>query len=214
MTVLDEKGLIPLPPYISRPGKQHTADDAVRYQTVYSKNKGSCAAPTAGLHFTEELLTSIKAKGVETREVLLHVGPGTFLPVKTQDIREHTMHSEWIEISPETADALNTAAGRKKRIVCVGTTSLRTLESCFKNERIEPYKGFTDIFLHPPKTIRSADRLITNFHQPKSTLMMLVSAFCGNAFIKEAYAFAVKNKMRFLSYGDAVFLQNQFKSTI
>ena len=212
MTVLEEKGLIPLPPYIARPNKQHTAEDAVRYQTVYSKDKGSCAAPTAGLHFTDEMIASIKNKGIEIKEVLLHVGPGTFLPVKTQDIREHTMHSEWIEITPETADALNTALGRKKRIVCVGTTSLRSLESCFKDGRISPFKGFTDIFIHPPRIIQSADRLITNFHQPKSTLMMLVSAFSGNAFIKEAYAYAIENKMRFLSYGDALLLQNQFKS--
>lgn len=212
MTVLDEKGLIPLPPYIARPNKQHTEEDALRYQTVYSKDKGSCAAPTAGLHFTDELITSIKNKGVEMKEVLLHVGPGTFLPVKTQDIRAHTMHSEWIEISQETADALNTAMGRKKRIVCVGTTSLRTLESCFKDGRIESFKGFTDIFIHPPRKILSADRLITNFHQPRSTLMMLVSAFCGNAFIKKAYAYAIENKMRFLSYGDAVLLENQFKA--
>ena len=212
MTVLDEKGLIPLPPYIARPNKQHTEEDLIRYQTVYSKNKGSCAAPTAGLHFTDELIASIKNKGVEIKEVLLHVGPGTFLPVKTQDIREHAMHSEWIEISPESADALNTAMGRKKRIVCVGTTSLRTLESCFNDNRIHAFKGFTDIFIHPPKRIRTADRLITNFHQPKSTLMMLVSAFSGNEFIKNVYAYAIESKMRFLSYGDALFLQNHFKS--
>ncbi len=213
MTVLEEKGLIPLPPYIVRPNKQHTAEDAVRYQTVYSKDKGSCAAPTAGLHFTDELISSIKKKGVEIKEVLLHVGPGTFLPVKTQDIREHTMHSEWIEVSQETADALNTATGRKKRIVCVGTTSLRSLESCYKDGRIAAFKGFTDIYIHPPRIIQSADRLITNFHQPKSTLMMLVSAFSGNAFIKKAYAYAIQNKMLFFSYGDALLLQNQFKSS-
>lgn len=212
MTVLEEKGLIPLPPYIVRANKQHTSEDAVRYQTVYSKDKGSCAAPTAGLHFTDEMIASIKNKGVEIKEVLLHVGPGTFLPVKTQDIREHTMHSEWIEVSPETADALNTATGRKKRIVCVGTTSLRSLESCYKDGRIAAFKGFTNIFIYPPQIIRSADRLLTNFHQPKSTLMMLVSAFSGNIFIKETYAHAIQNKMRFLSYGDAVFLQNRFKS--
>lgn len=199
---LSEVGQVPLPPYIHEKLK-----DKERYQTVYAKIEGSSAAPTAGLHFTQELLNKIKAKGVEIIEVLLHVGLGTFRPVKEDNILAHQMHSEYIEMSEENASKLNLAKKEGKRIIAVGTTSVRVLESC-SSERGEiiPCKKETDIFIYPSYKFKFVDALITNFHLPESTLIMLVSAFTGYDQTMKIYDIAVKEKYRFFSFGDAMFI--------
>ena len=202
---LDIYGQVPLPQYIKR--EKQSADDLERYQTVYSKEKGSVAAATAGLHFTEELLNKIKQKGVETAFVTLHVGAGTFLPVKTENISEHKMHTECCHISSETADKINLAKKEGRRVIVVGTTAMRTLESCSSNGAVKPQTMETNIFITPGYKFQIADMLLTNFHLPKSTLFMLVCAFAGYEKMQSLYKFAIENKMRFFSYGDAMLLK-------
>lgn len=200
--VLDRLGEMPLPPYIT-----HKLQDKNRYQTVYAKYEGSAAAPTAGLHFTEELLQEIEEKGVDTAYVTLHVGLGTFRPVKEENILEHHMHSEYYEISEEAAEKINTARKRGGRIICVGTTSARTLESAAgENGHISAGSGNTDIFIYPGYHFKVLDCLITNFHLPESTLIMLVSALAGRENVLEAYEEAVREKYRFFSFGDAMMI--------
>lgn len=201
--ILDKIGQMPLPPYITE-----KLEDAERYQTVYSKNIGSAAAPTAGLHFTDELLEKIKNKGVRIGRVTLHVGLGTFRPVKADDITQHTMHSEHYWLPKETADLINETHEKNKRVIAVGTTSCRTLESvaAFKGI-IEEAEGWTDIFIYPGYEFKCIDGLITNFHLPESTLIMLVSAFCGYENTMNFYKKAVEEKYRFFSFGDAAFLR-------
>ncbi len=199
--ILDKLGEMPLPPYI-----HEKLQDKDRYQTVYAKHPGSAAAPTAGLHFTPELLEKIKAKGVELIYVTLHVGLGTFRPVEEEDLTNHVMHEEYYEISKEAADALNKAKAAGKRIVSVGTTSTRTLESAYDNGFKECCAN-TSIFIYPGYKFKAVDALITNFHLPKSTLIMLVSALAGREFILKAYNEAVKERYRFFSFGDAMFIE-------
>ena len=199
---LSEVGTMPLPPYIKEKLK-----DQERYQTVYAKEEGSSAAPTAGLHFTPELLAKIKEKGVEIVEVLLHVGLGTFRPVSEENILNHKMHSEFFEMSEENAEKLNKAKAEGRRIIAVGTTSVRVLESSAKCGIIEPQKRETDIFIYPSYKFKVVDAIITNFHLPESTLIMLVSAFCGLDETLDLYNEAVKQKYRFFSFGDAMFIQ-------
>ena len=201
---LMEIGTVPLPPYIKEKLK-----DPERYQTVYAKVEGSSAAPTAGLHFTKELLERLKQKGVEICEVLLHVGLGTFRPVKEDNILEHKMHSEYIEVSEEVAKKLNEAKRAGRRIVAVGTTSVRVLESATnENGEVESVKKETDIFIYPPYKFKFVDALITNFHLPESTLIMLVSAFIGDINkTLELYRHAVDSRYRFFSFGDAMFIE-------
>lgn len=199
-------GAMPLPPYIA--GKRATDErDSSDYQTVYAKEEGAVAAPTAGLHFTPSLFRKIEAIGVSRHTVTLHVGAGTFLPMKVDDTRDHKMHAEWGEVSAATARALNETKARGGRIIAVGTTSLRLLESATdENGVIHPYHGDTDIFITPGYRFRAADILMTNFHLPKSTLFMLVSAFAGLDRMKAAYAHAIENNYRFYSYGDSSLL--------
>jgi S-adenosylmethionine:tRNA ribosyltransferase-isomerase len=199
-------GHIPLPPYIASKRDDDERDRA-DYQTIYAREEGAVAAPTAGLHFTPELFAALGARGIERRFVTLHVGAGTFLPVKADDTADHKMHAETGSVSPETAAALNAAKARGGRIICVGTTSLRLLESAARADgRIEPWSGPTDIFITPGYRFRTADMLMTNFHLPRSTLFMLVSAFSGLETMRSAYAHAVENRYRFYSYGDASLL--------
>ena len=200
------EGEMPLPPYIA--GKRKTdAQDASDYQTYFADRAGSVAAPTAGLHFTDELLARLAARGVSRERVTLHVGAGTFLPVTAADTAAHRMHAEWAELDAPTAEHLNAARAKGGRIVAVGTTSLRTLESAAKADgAIAPLSGETDIFITPGYKFRTADVLLTNFHLPRSTLFMLVSAFMGLETMKRAYAEAIKERYRFYSYGDACLL--------
>lgn len=201
--ILDEVGRTPLPPYITQELKNKE-----RYQTVYSKELGSAAAPTAGLHFTDELLEKISNKGVKIGYVTLHVGLGTFRPVKADDITQHHMHSEHYRLQQETADIINETKKKGGRVIAVGTTSCRTLEAIASEKgKIEPSEGWTDIFIYPGYEFKCIDALITNFHLPESTLIMLVSAFCGYENTMNFYKTAVKEKYRFFSFGDAVFLR-------
>lgn len=200
--ILDKLGQMPLPPYIKKQLK-----DRERYQTVYSKIEGSAAAPTAGLHFTKELLQRIKDKGVDIAYVTLHVGLGTFRPVKVENIEEHHMHSEFYVIDKESADMINRAKERGKRVIAVGTTSCRTLETASnENGRITPSSGWTDIFIYPGYKFKMVDCLITNFHLPESTLIMLVSTLAGQENVMNAYKVAVEERYRFFSFGDAMFI--------
>ena len=203
--VLEREGRLPLPPYIAHaPG----ADDDERYQTVYAREPGAVAAPTAGLHFDQPLLERLRAAGIETAHVTLHVGAGTFQPVRVDDIREHRMHSERFVLPAATADAIRAARGRGGRVIAVGTTSMRTLESAARDDgTVEATSGETNIFITPGFRFRVVDRLITNFHLPRSTLMMLVSAFAGMDRIRRAYAHAIAERYRFFSYGDAMLLE-------
>lgn len=201
-TILDSLGEMPLPHYIT-----HKLGDKERYQTVYSKEPGSAAAPTAGLHFTKELLGMLENKGVDIAYLTLHVGLGTFRPVKVTDVSKHKMHSEAFYISKETADKINKCRTRGGRVVAVGTTSVRTLESCADEYGfIKNRRGSTDIFIYPGYKFKAADALLTNFHLPKSTLLMLVSAFAGREEVLYAYRQAVAERYRFFSFGDAMFL--------
>lgn len=201
--ILDKLGEMPLPPYIT-----HKLKDKNRYQTVYAKYEGSAAAPTAGLHFTEELLEKIRAVGVNIAYVTLHVGLGTFRPVKVDDVKEHHMHSEYYQILQEEADKINRAKKSGGRIICVGTTSCRTLESSAGDDGyVQAGSGDTSIFIYPGYDFKIMDGLITNFHLPESTLLMLVSAFSKREYILNAYSEAVKEQYRFFSFGDAMFLQ-------
>lgn len=200
--ILDKLGSMPLPPYIT-----HTLKDKNRYQTVYAKNEGSAAAPTAGLHFTKELLEKIEKKGVKIAKVTLHVGLGTFRPVKVSDVKAHHMHSEFFEIPKEASEIINTAKSEGKRIICVGTTSTRTIESAADhNGTVQAKSGWTDIFIYPGYKFKVLDALITNFHLPESTLVMLVSALAGRENVLSAYEEAIKEKYRFFSFGDAMFI--------
>lgn len=199
--ILEELGTMPLPPYI-----HEQLEDQNRYQTVYAKVDGSAAAPTAGLHFTTELLETLRQNGVEIEEVLLHVGLGTFKPVSEEDIEDHEMHSEYYEISQETADRINKAKAEGRRIISVGTTSTRALESAAKDGRLQAGSGWTNIFIYPGYKWQIIDGLITNFHLPKSTLMMLVSALSTREHILAAYKEAVAQRYRFFSFGDAMFI--------
>ncbi len=215
--ILARAGRTPLPPYIRRPGgADMPADDADqhRYQTVYASSDGAVAAPTAGLHFTPEIIAALAGRDIHPLTVTLHVGLGTFAPVKVESLAEHRMHSEWYEMTADTAAALNAARDERRRIVAVGTTSVRVLESVVgPDDRFEARSGWTDIFLYPPAKFRATDALITNFHLPRSTLLMLVSAFCcpgrtdGVEMIRAAYARAAAEQFRFFSYGDAMLIE-------
>lgn len=201
--VLDELGEMPLPPYITE-----KLDDKERYQTVYSKEKGSAAAPTAGLHFTNDLLEEIKAKGVNIAYLTLHVGLGTFRPVKVEDINEHIMHSEYYHLDKENADLINETKKRGNKVIAVGTTSTRTLETIGdENGFVREQSGWTDIFIYPGYKYKVIDELITNFHLPESTLIMLVSALAGKENVMNAYNTAVKEKYRFFSFGDSMIIK-------
>lgn len=198
-------GHMPLPPYIERADESSDQD---RYQTVYAKRDGAVAAPTAGLHFTDSLLASLSAKGVHMAEVTLHVGAGTFKPVKDDDIRDHTMHSEWFEISEDVVEKIRQTKAKGGRVVAVGTTSVRTLESAALDGELKACSGDTDIFIYPGFTFKVVDALITNFHLPESTLIMLVSALASRESVLNAYAEAVQERYRFFSYGDAMFISS------
>jgi S-adenosylmethionine:tRNA ribosyltransferase-isomerase len=201
---LDQHGEIPLPPYITQPA----GDDAQRYQTVYAKHAGAVAAPTAGFHFDEAMLDALAARGVARAFVTLHVGAGTFQPVGSEDLSQHRMHSERFDIPPATAAAIADARARRARIVAVGTTSLRALESAGRDDgSVVAAAGETSLFITPGYTFRVVDVLLTNFHLPRSTLLMLVSAFAGHDTIREAYAHAIRERYRFFSYGDAMLLR-------
>ena len=201
--VLDELGEMPLPPYITE-----KLDDRERYQTVYSKEKGSAAAPTAGLHFTNELLEEIKSKGINIAYLTLHVGLGTFRPVKVDDINEHIMHSEYYHLDKENAEIINETKKRGNKVIAVGTTSTRTLETIGdENGFVREQSGWTDIFIYPGYKYRVIDQLITNFHLPESTLIMLVSALAGKENVMNAYNIAVNEKYRFFSFGDSMFIK-------
>lgn len=201
--ILDQLGQMPLPPYIT-----HQLEDKNRYQTVYAKHSGSAAAPTAGLHFTPELLKEIEEKGGQIARVTLHVGLGTFRPVKVDNILEHHMHSEFYQIDEEAAEKINRAKESGHRVICVGTTSCRTIESAAdKNGKLHATNGWTEIFIYPGYEFKVLDCLITNFHLPESTLVMLVSALAGREQVLSAYEEAVKEKYRFFSFGDAMFIK-------
>lgn len=201
--LLEACGHIPLPPYIQRPDE---SGDHEKYQTVYAKNPGAVAAPTAGLHFTPDVLQTIKEKGVNIAEVTLHVGAGTFRPVQVENIEDHVMHEETYILTPETSELINRTKSNGGRIIAVGTTSVRVLESCVdgSGNRICPGSGKTRLFLHPPKRPNIVDALLTNFHLPKSTLIMLVSTFSSRKNVLNAYKTAVENRFRFYSYGDCM----------
>ncbi|SHO58112.1 S-adenosylmethionine:tRNA ribosyltransferase-isomerase [Vibrio quintilis] len=211
LDILDDIGHMPLPPYIDRPDEDA---DKERYQTVYNKKPGAVAAPTAGLHFDDELLEQISAKGVEMAYVTLHVGAGTFQPVRVDNINDHHMHAEYVEVSQEVVDAIQTTKVRGGRVIAVGTTSVRSLESAAQNglkngTGLAPFFGDTSIFIYPGYEYQVIDCLITNFHLPESTLIMLVSAFAGYEHVMKAYQHAVKEKYRFFSYGDAMFIEKK-----
>ena len=201
--VLDKLGIMPLPPYI-----KERLNDPSRYQTVYAKVEGSAAAPTAGLHFTDEILEKVKKKGIEVLDVTLHVGLGTFRPVKVDDVNDHHMHSEFYMIDEVVAEKLNQAKANGQRIISVGTTSTRTLEANYKKYgQFKAIQESTNIFIYPGYQFEAIDALITNFHLPKSTLVMLVSAFANKDYIMKAYHHAVEEKYRFFSFGDCMFIQ-------
>lgn len=217
--MLDKWAKTPIPPYIKWEGKDET-DLREQYQTIFAKRQGAVAAPTAGLHFTPTLIENIKSKGVQIEEVTLHVGLGTFLPVKTDDLSAHHMHSEWFELSQPVAERLNEAKQAGKRIIAVGTTSVRVLETCAKTVGVlTPQTGTTEIFLYPPYQFTFVDSIITNFHTPKSTLLMLISAFCSEpntskpfesfekSSVGHAYQHALENEYRFYSFGDSMWIQ-------
>ena len=204
--LLDKYGLIPLPPYIKREAQ---LDDQTRYQTVYGQTPGAVAAPTAGLHFDHALLNQIHKKNIACANILLHVGAGTFQPVRTEQVNEHHMHSEYIEVSDECIQAITQCKAKGGRIIAVGTTVVRALESAAMDGTLKPFKGETDIFIYPGKVFHVIDALITNFHLPKSSLLMLVSAFSGIKTIQQAYQDAIEKKYRFFSYGDAMFLEKK-----
>jgi S-adenosylmethionine:tRNA ribosyltransferase-isomerase len=204
---LHQYGEMPLPPYISRPDGADKADEE-DYQTMFARNEGAVAAPTAGLHFDDTLMAALQDHSIPHAEVTLHVGAGTFLPVKTDDPKQHIMHKEWGEISHETAAAINACRARGGRIVAVGTTSLRLLESCWRDRgKIEPYQAETDLFILPGYAFGVVDMLLTNFHLPKSTLLMLVYAFAGQDRVRAGYEHALANGYRFFSYGDACLME-------
>ena len=203
LVLLEQYGHIPLPPYIER---EDNLADRERYQTVFAQKLGAVAAPTAGLHFDDQLLAALKAKGVETAAVTLHVGAGTFQPVRVQDLSQHVMHAEYVEVSPEVCAAVTACKARGGRVVAVGTTSVRSLESAAQSGQLQPFYGDTRLFITPGYRFQVVDAMITNFHLPESTLLMLVSAFVGYENIMDAYKYAINQQYRFFSYGDAMFL--------
>lgn len=203
LQLLEHFGHIPLPPYINRSDEDA---DKQRYQTVFAKHKGAVAAPTAGLHFDDELMTTISQQGVNIEYLTLHVGAGTFQPVRVDNILEHKMHAEYIDVSAELCEKINMTRKQGGRVIAVGTTVVRALESAAKTGQLKPFQGDTDIFIYPGFKFQVIDAMITNFHLPKSTLMMLVSAFAGHETIMNAYQEAVNEKYRFYSYGDAMFI--------
>ena len=201
---IEDHGLMPLPPYIDRLPE---AKDRTTYQTIYAKNEGAVAAPTAGLHFTKELLLKLEDLGVEIEYITLHVGIGTFRPVKAENIGDHKMHTEFCEISPKAALRINSAKEKSRRVIAVGTTVVRVIESAASNKnKIEAGKFHTDLFIYPPYNFKIVDAMITNFHLPRSTLLMLVSAFTGKELLFDAYSEAIERNYRLLSYGDAMFI--------
>jgi len=214
--VLRRTGHVPLPPYI---GRKDEPEDSRRYQTIFAKNPGATASPTAGLHFTPEIINELTDKGVEIAYVTLHVNYGTFAPVKTNEIERHRMHSEYYRISKEDVAAINEARNKKRRIIACGTTTVRALESCaddiinyipqgfcYGGEQFNGFEGFSSLFIYPGYKFRIINALITNFHLPKSTLLLLTSAFCGKKLLFDAYDYAIKNKFKFFSYGDAMLI--------
>ncbi|GLK87897.1 tRNA preQ1(34) S-adenosylmethionine ribosyltransferase-isomerase QueA [Pseudomonas turukhanskensis] len=203
LPLLERVGHMPLPPYIDRPDD---SADRERYQTVYAERAGAVAAPTAGLHFDQPLLAAISAKGVETAFVTLHVGAGTFQPVRVEKIEDHHMHNEWLEVTQQVVDAVAACRARGGRVIAVGTTSVRSLESAARDGELKPFSGDTDIFIYPGRPFHVVDALVTNFHLPESTLLMLVSAFAGYPQTMAAYATAIAEGYRFFSYGDAMFI--------
>lgn len=203
MSLLQNLGHMPLPPYITR---EDTEADRRRYQTVFAETPGAVAAPTAGLHFDQALLDQLRDAGVQSTTVTLHVGAGTFQPVRVDDIEEHQMHAEWLEVSQATCDAIAAAKARGGRVIAVGTTAVRSLETAAQGGSLEPFSGDSRIFIYPPYRFRVVDALITNFHLPESTLLMLVSAFAGHESTLAAYRHAVEQGYRFFSYGDAMLL--------
>ncbi|MGF6690809.1 S-adenosylmethionine:tRNA ribosyltransferase-isomerase [Metapseudomonas resinovorans] len=203
LPLLEQVGHMPLPPYIDRPDDDA---DRERYQTVYARHAGAVAAPTAGLHFDQDLLEAIAAKGVESAFVTLHVGAGTFQPVRVERIEDHHMHHEWLEVGQDVVDAVAACRARGGRVIAVGTTSVRSLESAARDGQLKAFSGDTDIFLYPGRSFHVVDALVTNFHLPESTLLMLVSAFAGYPETMAAYAAAVEEGYRFFSYGDAMFI--------
>ncbi|HEB58492.1 MAG TPA: tRNA preQ1(34) S-adenosylmethionine ribosyltransferase-isomerase QueA [Gammaproteobacteria bacterium] len=205
VALLDRVGHMPLPPYIERADE---SDDRQRYQTVYARRAGAVAAPTAGLHFDDATLDAVRAKGVHLAWVTLHVGAGTFQPVRVDDIREHHMHSEWLEVGVDTCAVVNAARAAGRRVVAVGTTSVRCLETAARDGVLQPFSGETDIFIYPGYRFHMVDALLTNFHLPESTLLMLVCAMGGRERMLAAYEHAVAERYRFFSYGDAMFIRN------
>ena len=206
LEVLERIGHMPLPPYVDRPDE---SSDRERYQTVYAREAGAVAAPTAGLHFDDRTLAELESRGIETAFVTLHVGAGTFQPVRVEGIEDHVMHSEVAHVSQETVDAVNAARARGGRVVAVGTTSVRSLESASRGGVVRPFQGETDIFIYPGYRFQAVDAMVTNFHLPESTLIMLVSAFAGYQNVMSAYQAAVAERYRFFSYGDAMFITAQ-----
>jgi len=206
--LMESHGHMPLPPYIDR---DDGADDEERYQTVFAKEMGAVAAPTAGLHFDDAMLNTLSEMGVEQAEVTLHVGAGTFQPVKTENLDEHIMHSEWLSVPEETVEKIKACKARGGRVVSVGTTSVRSLETAAKEGELKPYQGDTRLFIRPGYQFQVVDLLLTNFHLPQSTLLMLVSAFAGYENIMRAYRHAVEQRYRFFSYGDAMLLERAAK---
>jgi len=203
---LEHYGRLPLPPYIERDVEK---GDLERYQTVYAQHTGAVAAPTAGLHFDQSMLDSVSKSGIETAYVTLHVGAGTFQPVRVDDIKTHQMHSERIEVTAEVCEQVKATHARGGRVIAVGTTSVRALESASQSGTIEPFSGETEIFIYPGYRFKTVDAMVTNFHTSESTLLMLVSAFSGKDNIMSAYQHAIEHKYRFFSYGDAMFLTRQ-----
>jgi S-adenosylmethionine:tRNA ribosyltransferase-isomerase len=206
LTLLNQYGHMPLPPYIERADDD---EDLERYQTVYAQNPGAVAAPTAGLHFDQTLIATLKSKGVETAHITLHVGAGTFQPVKVENIDEHVMHSEWVQVSQSVCDAISQAHSRGNKVVAVGTTVVRSLEAAASDGLVKAFEGDVSIFITPGYRFKAVDAMITNFHLPKSTLLMLVSAFAGTALIQQAYQQAVDERYRFFSYGDAMLIESK-----
>jgi S-adenosylmethionine:tRNA ribosyltransferase-isomerase len=202
--LLNQHGHVPLPPYI-RKGRDDP-EDRLRYQTIYAKEPGAVAAPTAGLHFTEDLFARLKAKGIDSVEVTLHVGLGTFRPIEAERIEDHTLHAEWGELSAETAHGLNAKRAEGKRIIAIGTTSARTLETSARSGRFEAFSADTALYLQPGHHFQGVNALITNFHLPRSSLLVLVSALAGVDFMRDAYVEAIRQKYRFYSYGDAMLI--------
>jgi len=202
---IDEMGVTPLPPYIDR---EPTEEDKEKYQTIFAERRGAVAAPTAGMHFSEEIMEKLKEKGVQVASIVLHISLGTFSPVTVEDLSRHRMHSEYYEVSPEVALKINETKKRGKKVFAVGTSVVRTLETVsVSGFQITPRKGWTDKFIFPPYEFKMVDAMITNFHQPQSTLLMLVSAFAEPEFIKKAYQEAISKKYRFFSYGDAMIIK-------